>query len=113
MDKPTTGQLHQALVEQLRQKHVLDNPSVDKAFSSIPRHLFLPHVDPVQAYQDTAIPLKHSLSGEVLSSSSQPTMMALMFQQMDLQAGMNVLEIGTASGYNAALLSILWVQMVM
>lgn len=104
MDNSTIEQLHQLLVEQLRQKHLLDNPSVDKAFTSIPRHLFLPHLPPEQAYQDNAIALKHATSGETLSSSSQPTMMALMFKQAELEQGMNVLEIGTASGYNAALM---------
>lgn len=104
MDKPTLEQFHDILVERLRHKHLLDDPSVDMAFSAIPRHLFLPHIQPEQAYQDNAIPIKISPSGETLSSSSQPTMMALMFQQMELQQGMNVLEIGTASGYNAALM---------
>lgn len=104
MDNPTIEQLHQTLVEHLRQKNLFDNPSVDRAFTSIPRHLFLPHLPPEQAYQDNAIPLKYDGSGEMLSSSSQPTMMAIMFQQLALEQGMNVLEIGTASGYNAALM---------
>lgn len=104
MDNRTVEQLHQQLVEHLRQKHLLDNPSVDRAFTSVPRHLFLPHIEPEQAYQDIAIPLKHDPSGYMVSSSSQPTMMAIMFQQLELTNGMNVLEIGTASGYNAALI---------
>ena len=104
MDKPTLEQFHNQLLEGLRQTQLLDNPSVDMAFSAIPRHLFLPNVDPKQAYQDSAIPIKVSLDGETISSSSQPTMMALMFQQMGLEQGMNVLEIGTATGYNAALM---------
>jgi len=104
MDKPTQEQLHNTLLERLRQNHLLDNPSVDMAFSAIPRHLFLPDIDPEQAYQDHAIPIKVGSDGETISSSSQPTMMALMFQQMGLEQGMNVLEIGTATGYNAALM---------
>lgn len=104
MDKPIFEQFHKSLVERLRNNHLLDNPSVDMAFSAIPRHLFLSHIEPEQAYQDHAIPIKVSPSGETLSSSSQPTMMALMFQQLELEQGMNVLEIGTASGYNAALM---------
>ncbi len=103
MDSSQTEQLHNALVEHLRKKNLLNNISVDKAFLSVPRHLFLPDVDVKRVYQDDAIPLKSNKSGETLSSSSQPTMMAIMLQQLDLATGMNVLEIGTASGYNAAL----------
>lgn len=104
MDSSQAEQLHSALVEHLRQKNLLDNPSVDRAFSSVPRHLFLPDIPLETVYQDSAIPLLSSASGDVLSSSSQPTMMALMLHQLDLQAGMNILEIGTASGYNAAIM---------
>jgi len=98
------AQLHNQLVEQLQQKHLLDNPSLVMAFSAVPRHLFLPHIHPANVYQDKAIALKVSPSGETLSSSSQPTMMAIMLQQLELDAGLNVLEIGTASGYNAAIM---------
>ncbi len=104
MDKPTLEQFHNTLLERLRQNNLLDNPSVDMAFSAIPRHLFLPQINPEHAYQDNAIPVKVSSDGETLSSSSQPTMMAHMFQQLGLEKGMNVLEIGTATGYNAALI---------
>jgi len=104
MDSPQAEQLHSALVEHLRQKNLLDNPSVEQAFSSIPRHLFLPDKPLDVVYQDSAIPLKFGASGDTLSSSSQPTMMAIMLEQLDLSVGMNVLEIGTASGYNAAIM---------
>lgn len=106
MDNPTrtTEELHAELVESLRKKHLLDNPSVESAFVAVPRHLFLPGISPEQAYADIAIPIKANNAGEVISSSSQPTMMALMFKQLELQAGMNILEIGTATGYNASLM---------
>jgi protein-L-isoaspartate(D-aspartate) O-methyltransferase len=104
MDSSQIERLHTQLVEQLRQNNLLDNASVDAAFSAVPRHLFLPNFPREQVYADDAIALKVGASGEVLSSSSQPTMMAIMLQQAGLQAGMNVLEIGTASGYNAAIM---------
>lgn len=97
-------QLHTQLVEKLRQENLLDNPSVDSAFMSIPRHLFLPDAPLEQVYSDEAIQIKLGASGQVLSSSSQPTMMAIMLQQAELSAGLNVLEIGTASGYNSAIM---------
>lgn len=101
---PTIAELHEQLLEKLRKQHLLDNPSVEAAFTSVPRHLFLPHVTPDEAYEDKAIPIKTDQSGVTVSSSSQPTMMALMLEQVALEKGLNVLEIGTASGYNAAIM---------
>ena len=104
MAKAEYRQLHNSLLERLRTRHLLESPGVEAAFTGVPRHLFLPQFDPAIVYQDEAISLKVGTSGETLSSSSQPTMMAIMLKQLQLAAGMNVLEIGTASGYNAALM---------
>lgn len=94
----------ETLLDHLRSRHLLQNPRVEAAFRAVPRHLFLPDLPPEQVYIDDAIPIKHDADGRVISSSSQPSMMALMLNQLDLQAGQNVLEIGTGTGYNAALL---------
>ena len=104
MAETTQLQLHNKLLDSLRGKQVLADPNLEAAFAGIPRHVFLPQIDPANVYQDQAIALKISPSGEVLSSSSQPTMMAIMLAQLQLEQGMNVMEIGTASGYNAALI---------
>ncbi|MDE2819928.1 MAG: hypothetical protein OXI40_09375 [Chloroflexota bacterium] len=105
MAEPEFRQLQSELLRELRGSQLLAHPDIDAAFSQIPRHLFLPEFDLTTVYQDKAIALKVSPSGETLSSSSQPTMMAIMLQQLRLAPDMNVLEIGTASGYNAAILS--------
>ncbi len=105
MAEPEHLHLHSTLLTQLRSKNLLAGHDIDAAFTEIPRHLFLPQVDPTTVFQDKAIALKVSPSGETLSSSSQPTMMAIMLQQLRIASNMNVLEIGTASGYNAAILS--------
>ncbi len=97
--------LRQALVEKLRQKGHLTDPLVKAAFLEVPRHRFLPPDVPLdQAYSDDVVPIKRDPDGTVLSSSSQPTMMAMMLHQLRLQPGHNVLEIGTGTGYNAALM---------
>ncbi|MBC8172039.1 MAG: hypothetical protein H7X77_10215, partial [Anaerolineae bacterium] len=70
----------------------------------VPRHLFLPGLSLEEVYVDEAIPIKYDAEGRVISSSSQPSMMAIMLAQLDLQPGQNLLEIGTGTGYNAALL---------
>lgn len=79
-----------------------------EAFLSTPRHLFLPDVAPATAYLDDAIPTRWGEEDGVrvaISSSSQPTMMAIMLRDLDLKSGMRVLEIGTGTGYNAAILA--------
>ena len=104
MAEADTEQLQRDLVETLRRNQALSNAGVATAFSAIPRHLFLPHLDPRDVYRDQAITLKVGAHGETVSSASQPTMMAIMLEQLDLRAGLNVLEIGSATGYNAALI---------
>ncbi|MCY3780919.1 MAG: methyltransferase domain-containing protein [Chloroflexi bacterium] len=97
-------QLQRDLVEELRRKQVLSNAGAAMAFSAVPRHLFLPDVHPRDVYRDQAITLKSGADGGTISSASQPTIMAVMLEQLDLSAGLNVLEIGAATGFNAALI---------
>lgn len=94
----------QSLVEAMKAKGLLADPLLESAFLSVPRHVFLPEIPPDEVYIDRAITTKRESSGLVLSSSSQPTMMALMLRQLALKPGMNVLEIGTGTGYNAAIM---------
>lgn len=99
--------LSHAMVAQLKQRGDLADPRLEAAFLAIPRHLFLPDLPLDKVYADEAVPYKRDTDGTILSSSSQPAMMALMLQQLDLQPGQNVLEIGTGTGYNAAIISYL------
>lgn len=96
--------LQRDLVETLRRKHTLTDARVAEAFLATPRHIFLPQRDPSNVYHDGAIALKRDASGQVTSSASQPGMMAIMLEQLGLRAGMAALEIGTATGFNAALI---------
>ena len=79
--------------------------AVDAAFRAVPRHLFLPEMEPAQAYEDVAVTIQWDDDGFPVSASSQPTMMAIMLDQLGLAAGHRVLEIGTGTGYNAALIA--------
>lgn len=77
----------------------ITNPGVIHAMLKVPRHLFVPDAQRVYAYEDTALPIGH---GQTIS---QPYIVALMTQALELESGMKVLEIGTGSGYQAAVLA--------
>jgi protein-L-isoaspartate(D-aspartate) O-methyltransferase len=96
--------LQQALVDQLKREGEIRSPRVEAAFRAVPRHLFLPDVPLSQVYSDEAIPTKH-LDGRAVSSSSQPAIMAVMLEQLALEPGHRVLEIGAGTGFNAALMA--------
>ena len=81
------------------------SPAVAAAFASVPRHLFVPELTAAAAYADDALVIKYDPDGLPVSSSSQPAMMAIMLEQLGLEPGHRVLEIGTGSGYNAAVLA--------
>ncbi len=103
-DKPSPEALRQQLLETMRQSGAFQTPGVESAFAAVPRHLFLPDVPLPEAYADQAVPLKKDSGGLVVSSASQPGMMAAMINAAQLHPGAQVLEIGTATGYNAAIL---------
>jgi protein-L-isoaspartate(D-aspartate) O-methyltransferase len=94
------------LVDELRASGRLTSDPVEAAFRAVPRHVFLPELDPVtQAYQDEPFVIKTDEGGLPVSSSSQPAIMAIMLEQLGVAAGQRVLEIGTGTGYNAAVMA--------
>lgn len=78
---------------------------VAAAFRAVPRELFLPGTAVAQVYHDEAVVTRRDSDGRPLSSSSQPSMMAMMLEQLAVQPGDRVLEVGAGTGYNAALLA--------
>jgi protein-L-isoaspartate(D-aspartate) O-methyltransferase len=97
--------LRHTLVDSLLAAGLIQTPAVERAFRAVPRHLFLPGTELPEAYADEAIVTKWAADGRPLSSSSQPAIMALMLEQLDVRPGHRVLEIGAGTGYNAALLA--------
>jgi protein-L-isoaspartate(D-aspartate) O-methyltransferase len=102
--KQDVAGLHQGLVEQLVRVGNIRTTAVEAAFRAVPRHVFLPELAAEEVYRDEAIATKF-LNGSAISSSSQPAIMAIMLEQLELQPGQRVLEIGAGTGYNAALMA--------
>jgi protein-L-isoaspartate(D-aspartate) O-methyltransferase len=98
-------ELRERLVTELRAAGTLHDDRVAAALAAVPRHKFLPGLDLSQAYSDDAVVTKVDADGRPISSSSQPAIMALMLEQLGVQPGHRVLEIGAGTGYNAALLA--------
>jgi protein-L-isoaspartate(D-aspartate) O-methyltransferase len=76
----------------------LGRPVLD-ALRRVPRHLFVPEEVRREAYRDRPLPIGHE------ATISAPSIVALMTQLLDVAPGHRVLEIGTGSGYQAAVLS--------
>jgi protein-L-isoaspartate(D-aspartate) O-methyltransferase len=96
--------LSEILIGELKAKGHLVSPPIEAAFRAVPRHLFVPSASLEEAYADRSIPTKR-LDDQVVSSSSQPAIMAIMLEQLGLEPGHKVLEIGAGTGYNAALMA--------
>jgi protein-L-isoaspartate(D-aspartate) O-methyltransferase len=77
----------------------IKDPTVLAAMRRIPRHRFMPALYSAFAYHDGPLPIGHS------QTISQPSLVALMTEALALQGAKKVLEIGTGSGYQAAVLA--------
>ena len=91
-------QRHRMVEEQIKARGITQ-PEVLSAMDSIPRHLFVPDAVRDEAYADHPLPIDY---GQTIS---QPYIVALMTELLDLRGPEKVLEIGTGSGYHSAVLS--------
>lgn len=88
-----------AMVEEQIVRRGVRDPSVLEAMRDVPRHLFVPSAYRAHAYRDQPLPIGY---GQTIS---QPYIVALMTELLALPKSAKVLEIGTGSGYHAAVLS--------
>lgn len=87
------------MIEEMREKYDLDAPVVFSAMLKVPREKFVSGKFKKLAYQDRAVPIGHG------QTMSQPYTVAFMTNLLNLKGDEKVLEIGTGSGYQAAVLS--------
>ena len=85
------------VAEQLRVRDISD-PRVLSAMERVPRHRFMPEGTHHEAYGDHPVPIGHQ------QTISQPYIVAFMTEALDVRSDHRVLEIGTGSGYQAAIL---------
>jgi protein-L-isoaspartate(D-aspartate) O-methyltransferase len=91
------------LVKELK-KIGISSPKVLKAIEAVPRHFFFPKDFLDKAYENIAFPIG---KGQTIS---QPFTVAMQTQLLDIQPGDKVLEIGTGSGYQSAVLKVMGAQ---
>ena len=92
------GEMRLKMVEYQIEARGVKDPRVLEAVRKVPRHLFVPEHLREQAYYDEPLPIG---SGQTIS---QPYIVAYMTEQLQLDEKDRVLEIGTGSGYQAAIL---------
>jgi protein-L-isoaspartate(D-aspartate) O-methyltransferase len=89
------------MVEQQMRSRGITDKKVLEAMRSVPRHLFVPPARRARAYEDTPLPLSE---GQTIS---QPYIVAWMTELLELKGDETVLEVGTGSGYQAAVLGVI------
>jgi protein-L-isoaspartate(D-aspartate) O-methyltransferase len=87
-----------ALVERLQERGIT-NSAILQAFFDVPRHEFVPEAVWHRAYEDSPLPIGFG------QTASQPSLQALYMQLLDLRPTDRVLEIGTGSGFQTAVLA--------
>ena len=94
----TSQRTRDRLVARLREQGIIDEKVLGQ-IASLPRHIFIDEALAHRAYEDTALPIGHS------QTISQPFIVALMTQLLTEMPRAKVLEVGTGSGYQTALLA--------
>lgn len=105
MDHARAWEMRQALVGELKREARVRTPRVEAALRAVPRELFVPDVPLEEVYRPSDAIVVKRLDGVSVSSASAPDVVAVMLEQLAVEAGQRVLEIGAGTGYNAALLA--------
>lgn len=88
-----------ALVDHLKQRGRIETAEVERAFRAVDRAEFIPKEQEPRAYRDHAVPIGHD------ATISAPHMVAINTELLELEPGNRVLEVGSGSGYQAAILA--------
>ena len=89
------------LIKYIKSLGYLKSKKLEDALRNVPRHLFIPKKIEYMAYRDTPLSIGHN------QTISQPSTVVIMTESLDVKEGQKILEIGTGSGWQSALLSYL------
>ncbi len=89
-------EMREILIKQLKSGGYIRSKAVEEAMRKVDREIFIPRADPEKAYEDSPQRIGH---GQTISA---PHMVAIMCEELKLEAGLNILEIGGGGGYHAA-----------
>ncbi len=105
-DDASAATLRDTLVDTLLTNKMITSSEVERAFRTVPRHLFVAEGTPLEVTYnvDNSVAIKRDPDGVIISSTSAAYIQARMIEQAGLAAGMRVLEVGSG-GFNAALLA--------
>jgi len=90
---------NESLIKWMKGTGALKSEALEKALRAVPRHNFVPKKSEEQAYIDEPLPIGE---GQTIS---QPSTVAAMTEALDVRPGQKILEVGTGSGWQAALLA--------
>jgi len=104
-DENRAAQLRNQLADWISGRGTFQTPGVERAFRTVSRHEFLPGHPLEDAYSRNPVVTQRAPDGSSTSSASSPNLVAQMLEQLQAEPGNTVLEIGAATGFNAALLA--------
>jgi protein-L-isoaspartate(D-aspartate) O-methyltransferase len=106
-DEDRAAALRNELADWIAGRGTFQTPAVERAFRTVSRHQFLPGADLETAYSRKPVVTRRAADGTSMSSASSPNLVAAMLEQLQAEPGNAILEVGAATGFNAALLACL------
>ncbi|HWE91496.1 MAG TPA: methyltransferase, FxLD system, partial [Pseudonocardiaceae bacterium] len=101
----SADELRAKLVDRLVTDKTVRTPAIESALRHVPRDLFLPGIPLPETYANEAVYTKCDGTGARISAASEPKIVAIMLEQLQIQPGDRILEMGAGTGYNAALMA--------
>ncbi|WP_066938283.1 methyltransferase, FxLD system [Streptomyces sp. NBRC 110611] len=107
IEETPAERLRTKLIDRLVEDGSVRTPRVEEAMRAVPRHLFVPNAPLEEAYGNAPVNTKFDDGGASISCASQPDIVGIMLEQLEVEPRQKVLELGAGTGFNAGLLGYL------